>query len=140
MLPDHEMITALMPTLFMQSLQSAHYYRLASHLRFGKDCCVHNFERSFRPRSVSNVEMRASKISRTQTPFIEIRDISSDGWKLTAAIEILRQGGLGIIPTDTCYMFVTSVHSRNGVERFVHRLQFECAIEMTFHSSIGYIL
>jgi tRNA threonylcarbamoyl adenosine modification protein (Sua5/YciO/YrdC/YwlC family) len=32
-------------------------------------------------------------------------------------VDILREGGLGVIPTDTCYMFVTPVDSRQGVER-----------------------
>ena len=32
-------------------------------------------------------------------------------------VDILRDGGLGVIPTDTCYMFVTPVDSRKGVER-----------------------
>ena len=53
----------------------------------------------------------------TRVPYIEIEDPLSDAWKLGPAIDILRDGGLGVIPTDTCYMFVTAVDSRKGVER-----------------------
>jgi len=42
-------------------------------------------------------------------------------------VDILRDGGLGVIPTDTCYMFVTAIDSRKGlslVKSFVfHRNQ-----------------
>jgi len=36
---------------------------------------------------------------------------------LEPIIDILKKDGVGIIPTDTCYSFVTDVHSRKGVER-----------------------
>ena len=53
----------------------------------------------------------------TRIPYIEIEDPACEGWKLDPVVEILREGGLGVIPTDTCYMFVTPVDSREGVQR-----------------------
>jgi len=53
----------------------------------------------------------------TRIPYIQIDDPASESWKLGPAIDILRDGGLGVIPTDTCYMFMTPVDSRNGIQR-----------------------
>eukprot|EP00667_Euglena_gracilis_P018398 EG_transcript_19536 len=53
---------------------------------------------------------------RDDTLLIEIEG-SWEFNKLQIAKDILQQGGLGIIPTDTSYAFVCNVHSRQGVER-----------------------
>ncbi|CAN0502397.1 unnamed protein product, partial [Scytosiphon promiscuus] len=37
--------------------------------------------------------------------------------RLTEAADILRKGGVGVIPTDTCYTFACDILSRKGVER-----------------------
>ena len=54
-----------------------------------------------------------------QTKFIDVEEFFSDGWKLDEAVELLRNGGVGVIPTDTCYSFVTCLNSRKGVERLL---------------------
>ncbi|CAM9743273.1 unnamed protein product [Chrysoparadoxa australica] len=41
----------------------------------------------------------------------------SDYWKLEPALDILRAGGLGVIPVDSCYVFACDIHSRGGVEK-----------------------
>jgi tRNA A37 threonylcarbamoyladenosine synthetase subunit TsaC/SUA5/YrdC len=46
--------------------------------------------------------------------------------RLTPAIDILRSGGLGIIPTDTSYVFACDLHSRRGVDR-IFELKKVCA-------------
>jgi len=56
---------------------------------------------------------------------VDIEDEYSDVWKLEPIIEILKKDGVGIIPTDTCYSFVTDVHSRKGVERLYQFVQGE---------------
>ena len=53
------------------------------------------------------------------TKFIDVEDFYSDGWRLDEVVEILKEGGVGVIPTDTCYSFVTSLNSRRGVERLL---------------------
>ena len=55
----------------------------------------------------------------SKTRFIQIEDFYSDGWKLEEVVEILRSEGVGVIPTDTCYSFVTCLNSRKGVERLM---------------------
>ena len=47
---------------------------------------------------------------------IQIQDIYSDLWKVDATIDLLKNGGVGVICTDTCYSFITSIHSQKGVE------------------------
>ena len=45
---------------------------------------------------------------------IQIQDIYSDLWKIDSAVDLLKSGGVGVICTDTCYSFVTSIHSQKG--------------------------
>lgn len=68
-------------------------------------------------RSLSMKKGGGGSKSTTAIPYIDIDDPLSESWKLGPAVDILREGGLGVIPTDTCYMFVTPVDSRKGVER-----------------------
>ncbi|CAM9582241.1 unnamed protein product, partial [Scytosiphon promiscuus] len=51
--------------------------------------------------------------------YIQIEDLDSDSWRLTEAADILRKGGVGVIPTDTCYTFACDILSRKGVERIL---------------------
>lgn len=37
--------------------------------------------------------------------------------RLVEAAEILSRGGVGVIPTDTCYTFACDILSRKGIER-----------------------
>ncbi|CAN0392425.1 unnamed protein product [Ascophyllum nodosum] len=53
------------------------------------------------------------------TLYIEVDDLASDAWRLEEAADILRDGGVGVIPTDTCYTFACDLHSRRGVERIL---------------------
>ena len=53
------------------------------------------------------------------TKFIDVEDFYSDGWRLDEVVEILKNGGVGVVPTDTCYSYVTSLNSRKGVERLL---------------------
>eukprot|EP00752_Nemacystus_decipiens_P011815 g10484.t1 len=51
--------------------------------------------------------------------YIQVEDLASDSWRLIEAGEILRKGGVGVIPTDTCYTFACDILSRKGVERIL---------------------
>ncbi|CAM9117627.1 unnamed protein product [Ectocarpus fasciculatus] len=51
--------------------------------------------------------------------YIQIEDLESDSWRLIEAGNILRKGGVGVIPTDTCYTFACDILSRKGVERIL---------------------
>lgn len=37
--------------------------------------------------------------------------------RLVEAADILRRGGMGVVPTDTCYTFACDILSRKGLER-----------------------
>ena len=67
-------------------------------------------------KGVKNKDMAKTS---SQTKYIDVEDFYSDGWKLDEVVEILRNGGVGVIPTDTCYSFVTSLNSRKGIERLM---------------------
>lgn len=53
------------------------------------------------------------------TSFVSIEDVHSDLWQLESVIDVLRAGGVGVIPTDTCYSFVAPLSSRSGLERLM---------------------
>lgn len=50
---------------------------------------------------------------------ISIDDYYQDNWKLDEIIKILNNGGMGVIPTDSCYSFCTKVSSREGIQRLI---------------------
>jgi tRNA threonylcarbamoyl adenosine modification protein (Sua5/YciO/YrdC/YwlC family) len=55
----------------------------------------------------------------SQTEYIEISR-PEDAWKTMDVVEILQQrGGLGVLPTDTGYGFVTPLESKEGLERLL---------------------
>lgn len=51
--------------------------------------------------------------------YVQIEDPSYDGWRLDPVIDLIKQGAVGVIPTDTSYAFVCDVHNTNGVERMM---------------------
>jgi tRNA threonylcarbamoyl adenosine modification protein (Sua5/YciO/YrdC/YwlC family) len=59
-----------------------------------------------------------NKIS-AQTKYIEVEADGSDAWRTMDLVGILENGGMGVLPTDTGYCFVTSVDSKNGLERIL---------------------
>jgi tRNA threonylcarbamoyl adenosine modification protein (Sua5/YciO/YrdC/YwlC family) len=42
-----------------------------------------------------------------------------DRWKLEPIIDILNNGGVGVVPTDSCYSFVSSINSKTGINRLL---------------------
>jgi len=53
----------------------------------------------------------------TKTMYVEIEDAEQEAWRLEQVTDIIKNGGLGVIPTDSCYSFITDVQSRKGVDR-----------------------
>ena len=43
----------------------------------------------------------------------------SDAWRAQEAVDLLRRGGCGVLPTDTSYSFVTLINSKQGLERIL---------------------
>ena len=50
---------------------------------------------------------------------ITIEDFYSDAWKLEQIKEKIAKGGLGVVPTDTCYAFVASIDQADAVARLM---------------------
>ncbi|KAG5179538.1 DHBP synthase RibB-like alpha/beta domain-containing protein [Tribonema minus] len=55
---------------------------------------------------------------------VEVDPEGFDNWKLAPIIETLQNGGVGVLPTDTCYVFACDVHSRRGVDRIFQLKQY----------------
>jgi tRNA A37 threonylcarbamoyladenosine synthetase subunit TsaC/SUA5/YrdC len=60
-----------------------------------------------------NGKSQASKLAE----IISIEDSASELWKLDKFVDILNMGGVGVIPTDSCYSFITTIASTKGIER-----------------------
>ena len=54
-----------------------------------------------------------------ETLYIECESDGSDAWRCQAITDILRRGGVGCLPTDTGYGFVTTIDSKVGLERIL---------------------
>ena len=50
---------------------------------------------------------------------VNIDDYYQDSWKLEEIIKILKNGGMGVIPTDSCYSFCCKISSREGIQRLI---------------------
>lgn len=70
---------------------------------------------------------RASAITHAnmrQTPpqaplIIDVDPCGADTWRLGPAADIIKAGGVGVIPTDSSYALVCSVDSKEGIERLL---------------------
>lgn len=49
--------------------------------------------------------------------YIEVDPNGSDTWKLDSAVELLKQGAVGVIPTDTVYAMVCDMTNHDAIER-----------------------
>jgi tRNA threonylcarbamoyl adenosine modification protein (Sua5/YciO/YrdC/YwlC family) len=68
---------------------------------------------------ISGFSFAGGKTKAPGCQIIAVEDFYSDLWKIDPIIGILNSGGVGIIPTDTCYSFVTSIHSKEGIQRIL---------------------
>uniref|UniRef100_A0A6T7YBQ0 Threonylcarbamoyl-AMP synthase n=1 Tax=Pyramimonas obovata TaxID=1411642 RepID=A0A6T7YBQ0_9CHLO len=48
--------------------------------------------------------------------YVEVEADGSDAWRLDPVIDLLRRGGVGIIPTDTLYAFVCDINNSKAVD------------------------
>ena len=49
-----------------------------------------------------------------ETLYVEVEEDGSDAWRCADITDILRRGGVGCLPTDTGYGFVTPIDSKGG--------------------------
>jgi tRNA threonylcarbamoyl adenosine modification protein (Sua5/YciO/YrdC/YwlC family) len=54
-----------------------------------------------------------------QTQYLQVEPAGEDAWKMNPLVEILRQGGVGVLPTDSGYGFVTPIDAKVGLERML---------------------
>lgn len=50
---------------------------------------------------------------------VNVEDIYADLWRVDEVVSLLKNGALGVIPTDTCYSFVASLSHANAVDRLL---------------------
>lgn len=63
----------------------------------------------------------ARVVERTELVQLDPENNGSDAWKTMDLLDILSEdrGGLGVLPTDTGYCFVTPVNSKKGLDRLI---------------------
>ncbi|XVE84159.1 hypothetical protein DITRI_Ditri16bG0147400 [Diplodiscus trichospermus] len=49
--------------------------------------------------------------------YVEVDPSGTENWKLEPVIELLKQGAVGVIPTDTMYALVCHLRSQSAIER-----------------------
>lgn len=69
--------------------------------------------------SVRAAKAPTKTLAKPECTLIHIEDIYSDQWRLSECVDILKRGGVGIIPTDTCYSFVTDINNKEGLLRIL---------------------
>jgi len=55
----------------------------------------------------------------SKTVYIQVQEDGDDAWKTMDVLELLQRGGVGVVPTDTGYGFVTPLDSKTGLERLL---------------------
>ncbi|KAL6587387.1 hypothetical protein OROMI_000365 [Orobanche minor] len=54
--------------------------------------------------------------------YVEVDPSGSDSWKLDPIVELLKEGAVGVIPTDTVYAIACDLRNSSAVER-LHRIK-----------------
>ncbi|KAL3636691.1 hypothetical protein CASFOL_018990 [Castilleja foliolosa] len=49
--------------------------------------------------------------------YVEVDPFGSDAWKLDPIVELLKEGAVGVIPTDTVYAIVCDMRNNDAIER-----------------------
>jgi len=49
--------------------------------------------------------------------YLQVEPEPWDMWRLDPVSQLLREGGVGVIPTDTVYAFVCAIHHKRTIER-----------------------
>ncbi|XP_028051754.1 uncharacterized protein LOC114256319 isoform X3 [Camellia sinensis] len=49
--------------------------------------------------------------------YVEVDPSGADGWKLDPVVKLLKEGAVGVIPTDTVYAIVCDLKSQSAIER-----------------------
>ena len=71
---------------------------------------------SSNPRAIQQYSHHPRAPSQSKTLFVTVEPDASDDWRLDEIADVIRGGGVGIIPTDTKYAFVADLESRDAVQ------------------------
>jgi len=95
--------------IFVTALVLALIFNCDSYRQLVSESC----RNSLHLRAKNNKGSSKSKFAE----LISIADPDSDLWKVDSVLDILKNGGVGVITTDTCYSFVTKVTSTKGADK-----------------------
>ena len=71
------------------------------------------------PRTAAPTMNRRNAARKLPTLHVEVEADGSDVWRADEVLEILADGGCGVVPTDTSYSFVTPLSSKRGAQRVI---------------------
>ncbi|THG22549.1 hypothetical protein TEA_028629 [Camellia sinensis var. sinensis] len=57
--------------------------------------------------------------------YVEVDPSGADGWKLDPVVKLLKEGAVGVIPTDTVYAIVCDLKSQSAIERLRRSLVWD---------------
>ncbi|KAL0395790.1 UNVERIFIED_CONTAM: putative protein YciO [Sesamum calycinum] len=63
--------------------------------------------------------------------YVEVDPSGADTWKLDPIVELLKQGAVGVIPTDTVYAIACDLRNNSAIERLRSRLAFYVTLSKT---------
>lgn len=84
-----------------------------------KKTCISIVKSGRGSQTVLTKNSKFSKLARKEPLYIKIEDPQFESWKLDPVITLLKNGALGVMPTDTSYTFVCDLHSKDAVERMM---------------------
>ncbi|KAB2064702.1 hypothetical protein ES319_A09G039300v1 [Gossypium barbadense] len=119
--------TKLFPTQSTHSLSFRHFFALAPPravsypTRVRLDCAKLTRLRVLAmaaKRSPKRLKYSAPRVSKIDDlVYVEVDPSGTENWKLEPVIELLNQGAVGVIPTDTVYAIVCHLKSHSAIER-----------------------
>ncbi|XP_076917447.1 uncharacterized protein LOC143577522 isoform X2 [Bidens hawaiensis] len=68
-------------------------------------------------RSPKRLKYSVPRLPKDGLLYIEVDPEGSDTWKLDLAVELLKRGAVGVIPTDTVYAMVCDMTNHDAIER-----------------------
>ncbi|XP_038998460.1 uncharacterized protein LOC120123700 [Hibiscus syriacus] len=69
-------------------------------------------------RSPKRLKYSAPRLSKVDDlVYVEVDPSATENWKLEPVIELLNQGAVGVIPTDTMYAIVCHLKTHSAIER-----------------------
>eukprot|EP00899_Mesostigma_viride_P011997 jgi/Mesvir1/20799/Mv07903-RA.1 len=65
--------------------------------------------------AMAKAKKRSPDGSQVQTKYLQVDPGGADVWRLREAVDSIKEGGLGVIPTDTMYAFVCDLEAKDAI-------------------------